>query len=145
MYRSFCMRVIPILCQIQAYKGAGGATKNNFFKIWPIIKKRYIFQLLQTFPNKILAIGIFNVIDVCHFKNSCIFGIHLVTKIIIKVVMIISVTITVAVVITRLIGSIIVVEIVMILIRFLFVIVINVTILIFVPSSTATMALDRFS
>ena len=53
------MRVIPILCQFQAYKGAGGATKKQLLQNLAYNQENiYIFQLLQTFFCKILAIGI---------------------------------------------------------------------------------------
>ena len=43
------MRVIPILCQIQAYKGAGGATKKQFLQNLAYNQEKIYFSMIADF------------------------------------------------------------------------------------------------
>ena len=52
------MRVIPILCQFQAYKGAGGATKKQLLQNLAYNQEKIYFSIVADFFSKILAIGI---------------------------------------------------------------------------------------
>ena len=58
MHRSFCMRVIRIICQFQAYESAGGGNKKRITLKFGLESRKNMFSIIADVFDKILAIGL---------------------------------------------------------------------------------------